>query len=105
MKVLALVVVSAAAILGAGYLARAGCCDAADQASRAACPTMRGPMAPASVTPATQPAAASQPAHVTYTCPMHPEVVSDKPGTCPKCGMQLVPRNDGGGAAGHDEAR
>jgi len=26
---------------------------------------------------------------VTYTCPMHPEVTSDKPGTCPKCGMDL----------------
>ncbi|AMR29515.1 hypothetical protein A0257_22070 [Hymenobacter psoromatis] len=25
-----------------------------------------------------------------YTCPMHPEVVADQPGKCPKCGMNLV---------------
>jgi len=25
-----------------------------------------------------------------YTCEMHPDVVSDKPGKCPKCGMNLV---------------
>jgi hypothetical protein len=25
-----------------------------------------------------------------YTCSMHPEVVQDKPGDCPKCGMKLV---------------
>ncbi len=29
---------------------------------------------------------------VTYSCPMHPEVVSDQPGKCPKCGMNLVPK-------------
>jgi hypothetical protein len=29
-------------------------------------------------------------ANITYTCPMHPEVTSDKPGKCPKCGMDLV---------------
>ena len=28
-----------------------------------------------------------------YSCPMHPEVVSDKPGKCPKCGMTLEPKN------------
>lgn len=27
---------------------------------------------------------------VKYSCPMHPEVVMDKPGVCPKCGMKLV---------------
>lgn len=26
----------------------------------------------------------------TYKCPMHPEVVSDKPESCTKCGMRLV---------------
>jgi hypothetical protein len=26
----------------------------------------------------------------TYTCTMHPEVTSNKPGKCPKCGMDLV---------------
>jgi hypothetical protein len=25
-----------------------------------------------------------------YTCPMHPEVVTNAPGKCPKCGMDLV---------------
>ncbi len=25
-----------------------------------------------------------------YSCTMHPEVKSDKPGKCPKCGMELV---------------
>ncbi|WP_428625171.1 heavy metal translocating P-type ATPase [Sedimenticola sp.] len=28
-----------------------------------------------------------------YTCPMHPEVVQDHPGNCPKCGMALEPRS------------
>ena len=36
--------------------------------------------------PAPAPAKGAQ-----YTCPMHPEVVRDGPGSCPKCGMALVP--------------
>jgi Cu+-exporting ATPase len=28
-----------------------------------------------------------------YTCSMHPEVVQDKPGNCPKCGMALVEKH------------
>ena len=27
---------------------------------------------------------------VVYTCPMHPEVVSEQPGRCPQCGMKLL---------------
>jgi FtsP/CotA-like multicopper oxidase with cupredoxin domain len=26
-----------------------------------------------------------------YVCPMHSEIISSEPGTCPKCGMKLVP--------------
>jgi len=29
-----------------------------------------------------------------YVCPMHPEATSDKPGECPKCGMDLVLASD-----------
>lgn len=29
-----------------------------------------------------------------YTCPMHPEAVSDQPGNCPKCGMRLVSKEE-----------
>ncbi len=33
-------------------------------------------------------------AHVQqYTCSMHPEVVKDAPGDCPKCGMKLVEKH------------
>jgi FtsP/CotA-like multicopper oxidase with cupredoxin domain len=37
--------------------------------------------------PAAMPAGAGP---VTYACPMHPEVTSDQPGRCPKCGMKLL---------------
>ncbi|MDR6548689.1 CopA family copper-resistance protein [Chryseobacterium rhizosphaerae] len=29
-----------------------------------------------------------------FTCPMHPEVISDKPGKCPKCGMELAEKEE-----------
>ena len=33
-----------------------------------------------------------------YTCPMHPEIVRSTPGSCPKCGMALVPMVPAGAA-------
>ena len=32
----------------------------------------------------------------TYTCPMHPQIVQDAPGTCPICKMDLVPLKQAG---------
>lgn len=34
--------------------------------------------------------------HDEYTCPMHPQVIQDKPGTCPICGMDLVKKSNRG---------
>ena len=38
-----------------------------------------------------QPAAPATRPGTPYTCPMHPEVLNDGPGSCPKCGMALEP--------------
>jgi hypothetical protein len=36
-----------------------------------------------------------------YVCPMHPDVVSEKPGNCPECGMKLLPSALVDDATGH----
>ncbi|MBX9463834.1 MAG: heavy metal translocating P-type ATPase [Aquamicrobium sp.] len=38
-----------------------------------------------------RPAPEPMPAGTEWTCPMHPEIVRDKPGSCPLCGMALEP--------------
>lgn len=38
-----------------------------------------------------RPAPAAMPKGTQYTCPMHPEIVRDAPGSCPICGMALEP--------------
>lgn len=46
--------------------------------------------------------AANMIAAVKYTCKMHPEVISDTMGKCPKCGMDLVPMTDNTMSMGKD---
>lgn len=38
-----------------------------------------------------RPAPLPMPKGTQYTCPMHPEIIRDKPGSCPICGMALEP--------------
>jgi heavy metal-binding protein len=49
------------------------------------------PEHPPSVAAASSSAASEHEKRQKYTCPMHPEVITDHPGNCPKCGMKLVP--------------
>lgn len=38
-----------------------------------------------------RPVKRTMPEGTQYTCPMHPEIIEDHPGDCPKCGMALEP--------------
>lgn len=58
----------------------------------AAAPVSVAEAARATQPAAAQPAAGHESHAAVYVCPMHPDVTSDKPGTCPKCGMELVKR-------------
>lgn len=40
-----------------------------------------------------------------YTCPMHPEIIQEGPGDCPKCGMHLEPKNISAGEENSKEEK
>jgi Cu(I)/Ag(I) efflux system membrane fusion protein len=42
--------------------------------------------------------AADQSKKEVWTCSMHPEIIRDKPGTCPICGMDLIKKEEGSAA-------
>jgi hypothetical protein len=46
---------------------------------------------PGTVAESIRKASQRAPAASAYVCPMHPEVRQQRPGSCPKCGMKLVP--------------
>ena len=48
-------------------------------------------VSPAATPQTAKPAAAEKLPPLSYTCPMHPEILDDKGGTCPICKMDLVP--------------
>jgi hypothetical protein len=41
---------------------------------------------------------------VFYQCPMHPEQLSDKPGSCSKCGMDLEKKEKSGASEMHEHS-
>jgi Cu+-exporting ATPase len=62
-------------------------------------------LAPAAAAAPAREAAPSAPEAAEWTCPMHPEVRSDRPRACPKCGMALEPRVVGAGDEPSEELR
>ena len=57
------------------------------------------------LTPAAPVAAVPTIASGRWTCPMHPQIVRDEPGSCPICGMALEPTTPAGGQAANPELR
>jgi len=55
--------------------------------------------------PRPAPAASTAPEAAIYTCPMHPEILRDGPGSCPICGMALEPRTVVAGEEENPELR
>ena len=85
-----LIITGLAAVLGIAAFSVTGCKPSQpDNASQNAQSTATNQAAQDTNT--NQPAPEIKPAQVVqYTCSMHPEVVQDTPGKCPKCGMKLV---------------
>src|SRR6476660_3252524 len=54
-------------------------------------PSLTNPTDGSTLVALTPPAAVPRSGTI-YTCPMHPEIEQDHPGTCPKCGMALEPK-------------
>lgn len=106
-------------LLVAGLMLQAGCSDgalppahSADDPSNPSAPEVpfmpgepappAAPVAPASTAAPHHHGAMDAPPVVgsgLYVCPMHADVVRDAPGTCPRCGMTLVPKPGAGGSA------
>jgi P-type Cu+ transporter len=57
------------------------------------------------LTPAPAPAPRPAAGEVLWTCPMHPQIVRNEPGSCPICGMGLEPMTPAAGEGANPELR